>query len=256
MGKSIVHSGFNHWQAEHIPGALHLDMVSDLSAPSENISYGLPAPGVVQTVLRRLGVENDDIVVLYGSGYLGPVVRCWWVLKASGVQDVRILDGGFEAWKAMHLPVSQQASVFPESRFLAVAQPSMLSTMADVETAMQREDTCLVNALSFEQFCGSGGAHYGRPGRIPGSTSVPFRSLLEEGSSWFKTKDAITAIFSSAGVLQSEKIINYCGGGIAASGTAFALHLIGREDASLYDGSLIEWCADAQQPLDVGLKSA
>jgi len=139
---------------------------------------------------------------------------------------------------------------------LAVAQPSMLSTMADVETALHREDTCLVNALSFEQFCGSGGAHYGRPGRIPRSISVPFRSLLEEGSSWFKSADAIRAIFSSAGVLQSEKIISYCGGGIAASGTTFALHLIGREDASLYDGSLIQWCADAQRPLDVGLKSA
>lgn len=252
MGKSIVTSGLQAWQNAHVPGSQYLNMVTDLSAPAVSIAYGLPGPEKIQSVMRRLGVNQDDTIVLYGSGYLGPVTRSWWVLKASGARDVRILDGGFEGWTKAALPVSRASITVEEGSFVSAPQPAMVASIADVKTAINDCDTALVNALSPEQFSGMGGTHYGRPGRIPGSINVPFRSLLKEGTSWFRDVDAITDMFAAQDVLKKDKIINYCGGGIAASGTAFALHLIGRDDASLYDGSLINWIADPARPLVVG----
>ena len=251
MGRSIVKDGFEAWQKAHVPGSQYLNMFTELSAPTDKIAYGLPIAERVQSVMRRFGVNHDDTIVLYGSGYLGPVTRTWWVLKASGARDVRVLDGGFEGWTEASLPVSSRSTLVDEGSFLAAARPAMVASITDVEKAIYRRDTALVNALSPEQFSGLGGAHYGRPGRIPRSKSVPFRSLFKEGTSWFRDLDEITHIFEAQDVLHKDKIINYCGGGIAGSGTVFALHLIGRDDALLYDGSLIEWCTDPKRPLVV-----
>jgi thiosulfate/3-mercaptopyruvate sulfurtransferase len=251
VGRSIAVSGLDAWQNAHVPGSQYLNMFTELSAPTGSIAYGLPTAERVQSVMRRFGVNHDDTIVLYGSGYPGPVTRVWWVLKASGARDVRILDGGFEGWTAASLMVSEESVALEEGDFLAAAQPTMVASSVDIEKAINSRDTALVNALSPEQFSGRGGTHYGRPGRIPGSINVPFRSLLKEGTSWLRNLDEITKIFAAQGVLKKDKIINYCGGGIAASGTVFALHLIGRDDASLYDGSLIDWSADPTRPLVV-----
>ncbi len=251
VGRSIVESGLSAWQKSHIPRSQYLDMSNELSTPTNTIAYGLPDAAAIESVMRRFGINNDDVIVLYGSGYPGPVTRSWWVLKASGVCDVRILDGGFEGWTGAGLPVSDESIAVKEGSFIAAPRPAMVASMADIELAIHDGNAAVVNALSPEQFSGMGGAHYGRPGRIPSSINVPFRSLLRDGTSWFKEVHEVTDMFEAAGVLKKDKIISYCGGGIAASGAVFALHLIGRDDASLYDGSLFEWAADPTRPLVV-----
>ncbi|MGV0878920.1 rhodanese-like domain-containing protein [Martelella sp. FLE1502] len=252
VGKSLLVSGRDDWARAHIPGARFLSMPDDLSAPRPTVPYGLPEADRVQTVLRREGLRNDDVVVLYGNGYPGPVVRTWWVLIASGAGDVRILDGGFEGWCAAGLPITDADASWPEGDFAARPVAALRADAAAVNAAIGDPGTALVNALSPEQFTGDGGAHYGRPGRIPGSVSVPFRALMYPNGAWFRSPDEIADIFDHAGVLACPRIISYCGGGIAASGTTFALHLIGRRDAALYDGSLTDWSADPGRPMVVG----
>ncbi|MGQ3213464.1 MAG: sulfurtransferase [Shinella sp.] len=251
VGKSILISGYQDWARAHIPGARYLSMPDELSAPSGNIPYGLPGGEQIEHVLRAHGVNDGDIIVLYGSGYLGSVVRSWWVLTASGAKDVRILDGGLEGWRDAGLPLND-ASTAPESgNFHARPRPDLVADADEVAAGIGNDDVVLLNALAPEQFKGSGGAHYGRPGRIPDSISVPFRDLLQPGTSRFKSEDEIRTILEAAGVLARPRIISYCGGGVAASGTTFALHLIGRDDAALYDGSLTDWSADPARPMAV-----
>lgn len=251
VGKSILVSGYDDWARAHIPGARYLSMPDELSAPSRNIPYGLPSAGWIEGVLRSHGVNDGDIILLYGSGYLGPVVRSWWVLTASGAQDVRILDGGFEGWRDASLPLTDVTTMPIVGNFLARTRQHLVVDADEVAGAIDDNDVVLLNALADEQFKGTAGAHYGRPGRIPGSVNVPFRNLLKPGTSWFKSEAEIRAIMDAAGVLAKRQIISYCGGGVAASGTTFALHLIGRDDASLYDGSLTEWSADPGRPMVV-----
>jgi thiosulfate/3-mercaptopyruvate sulfurtransferase len=123
----------------------------------------------------------------------------------------------------------------------------------DVERAMQSGQACLVNALSAEQFEGTGGAHYGRPGRIPGSVSLPARACIDQESGLWQSKETIQSLAQAAGVAPPDHpVIVYCGGGIAATATGFALQYAGWTQVSVYDNSLLEWSADPARPMAQG----
>src|SRR3989442_1465426 len=90
------------------------------------------------------------------------------------------------------------------------------------------------------QHRGEGGVHYGRPGRIAGSVNVPAHRLVDGESKVFLPAGDLAAMFAETGAAQAEKVITYCGGGIAASADAFVLALLGHDNIALYDGSLSE----------------
>lgn len=106
-----------------------------------------------------------------------------------------------------------------------------------------------INALAREQFEGTGGAHYGRPGRIPRSVSMPLRAMLDARTGRFHDAARLRAMLAATGAFEAERIIAYCGGGIAASGTFFVLSLLGHDRVALYDGSLLEWSRDPDLPM-------
>jgi thiosulfate/3-mercaptopyruvate sulfurtransferase len=93
---------------------------------------------------------------------------------------------------------------------------------------------------------------YGRPGHIKGSVNVPGLALLDPLTNRFVSRARLEQLFRDAGVLDREKVITYCGGGITATATAFALALIGQPDPQVYDGSLGEWAPDERLPIELG----
>jgi thiosulfate/3-mercaptopyruvate sulfurtransferase len=251
VGPSIWVSGRPEWEKGHIPGAQHVTMIDDFADPRGDIAYRLPEQEAVAERLRRLGVDEDSTIVLYGAGYLAPVTRIYWVLRASGARDVRLLDGGWERWVAEGRPVEATAPHFPRGNFVGHRIGAMLATRDEVLAAVGDPSACLVNALTEEQFRGTGGPHYGRPGRIPGSLCLPLRAMLDPATGRFLDIDRLRAMVAEAGVGDAERTILYCGGGIAASGTFFVLSLLGHDRVSLYDGSLLEWSKDASLPMEV-----
>lgn len=252
VGASICTSGRPDWEKGHIPGAQYVSMVEDFADPGGGIAYRLPAQPVVAERLRQLGIDDDSTVVLYGAGYLATVTRIYWVLRVSGVRDVRLLDGGWERWVAEGRPVSTAAVSVPRGSFSGQRIAAMHAGREAVCAALDDASVCLVNALSGEQFRGTGGAHYGRPGRIPGSISLPLRAMMDAATGRFHDLDRLRAIVTEAGVTENQRVIAYCGGGIAASGTFFVLSLLGHDNVALYDGSLLEWSTDASLPMVVG----
>jgi thiosulfate/3-mercaptopyruvate sulfurtransferase len=198
-----------------------------------------------------LGIGEGARVVVYSQQEPMWATRLWWLLRYHGFDQVELLDGGLRAWRAAGLPLVTTV-VEPRPRpFLGTVRPALLARRADVEAAVAEGGTCLVNALSPEAFRGEGVTSYSRPGRIPGSVSVPARSLL----------DPVSAVFRPLAELRQElaacldparPVVLYCGGGISATVDAFALALLGRDDVRLYDGSLSEWSADPDLPLDLG----
>ena len=252
VGPSIVESGRSDWQAGHIPGSVYLHMVEDLSAPRDGLPYNLPPPEHITDLLASIGVNQDTRVVLYGAGFFNAITRAWWVLKASGVADVRILNGGWPRWTAENRPVSTGKTVFGRGNFQARRQAGRIAARIDVEAAIQDPDVVLINSLTPEQFHGTGGAHYGRPGRIPGSVNLPSRDLMESEPLLNKPLGTLEQMFKQSAVFEHEKVICYCGGGIAASNTAFVLDMLGHESVALYDQSLLEWSADRDLPMEVG----
>lgn len=252
VGPSRIESGRARWESGHIPGAAYLHMTEDLSAPRDGLPYNLPSGQHMTALLSRIGVDRDTIIVLYGTMQTTAITRAWWVLRASGVQDVRILDGGWHRWTAEGRPTTTEVSTFAPGNFVASPTPALITDRAAVRAAINDSGALLVNALSPEQFRGTGGAHYGRPGRIPGSVNLPTMALIDPQTQRYRPLAELERMFAAEGVFERERVIAYCGGGIAASTTVFVLEMLGHPHASLYDESLLEWSNDPELPMETG----
>lgn len=252
VGPSRIESGRARWESGHIPGAAYLHMTEDLSAPRDGLPYNLPSVERMTSLLSRIGVNSDTIIVLYGTLHTTAITRAWWVLRASGVRDVRILDGGWQRWLAERRPTTTEVRQFPAGNFIASRMPELIANRNTVKEAMNDSGALLVNALSPEQFHGTGGAHYGRPGRIPGSVNLPTVTLIDPQTQRYRPLAELEAMFAGKGAFDHERVIAYCGGGIAASATVFVLEMLGHPNASLYDESLLEWSNDPELPMETG----
>ena len=118
-----------------------------------------------------------------------------------------------------------------------------------VRAALDSGHTCVVNALDRAQHRGET-QHYARPGHIAGSANVPAMELVDEATHRYRPLDELRAAFADV-VGRDERVITYCGGGIAASSDAFVLHMLGHDDVAVYDNSLSEWAADPSLPMEV-----
>lgn len=250
VGPSKITSGRPDFERGHIPGAQHVDMVADLSDPAGEFPYTLPAPDQIAALLGRLGNSADDHVVLYAATHAMVATRAWYVLRALGHRRLSILDGGLAAWTASGHPLSTAVQQPVAVHYAPAARRAHYASRDDV--AACGSDTIVVNALSPEQYAGTGGAHYGRPGRIPGSVNVPAASLLQPDGMTFRPVEEIRETLAAQGVSPERPVITYCGGGIAATVDAFALELTGHRDWAVYDDSLLQWSADERNPMQTG----
>ena len=284
VGPSRIESGRARWAQARIPGAQHVCMVEDLSDPAGRFPYTLPQAADLRRRLGERGIHSGQHLVLYGSSHPMVVTRAWWVFTALGWPRVSVLDGGWATWLAEGRPVDQgppqdgpaeldqdrpghspsalrpiDAGPGGASGHGSVGhepQPACPDRLADAQAVAQAVDTgsaWLVNALSVEQFLGTGGAHYGRPGRIPGSISLPARDLVEADPACWLAPESVRERARQAGLVNDGRpVIVYCGGGIAATATAFALERAGWADVRVYDNSLLEWSADPARPMTTG----
>lgn len=252
-GPYAVRSAHAEYAGAHIPGAAFADIPRELSSAAAPFPFALPEPGEFAAAAGALGIGEGLHVVAYAQDSPMWATRLWWLLRYFGFDAVSVLDGGLPAWIAAGGMLSDEPARHPPATFTARARPELLALRADVEAVTRGKDVaCLVNALTAAAFRGEGPTSSSRPGRIPGSVNAPWTSLIDPDSFRFAGPAELREAFERAGVLGPEPVIAYCGGGISATVDLFALSLIGREDARLYDGSLTEWSADPALPLELG----
>jgi thiosulfate/3-mercaptopyruvate sulfurtransferase len=250
-GGMRAESGLAAFEQAHIPGAGFADLIQALSDTSSPLRFTLPSAAAFATTLGGLGIGQDTHVVLYAD-VAHWAARLWWMLRHYGFDNAAILDGGLHAWKAEGRALESGAAKPVAVQSLSLSQNrGLFCDMAAVQGAMGASDTLTINALLPEQHAGSGGSHYGRPGRIPGSVCVPARNLTDRNSRRFLPLAELREQFQTVDTLSRDKVIVYCGGGIAASGDAFVLHLLGQDNVQVYDASLQEW-ARSDLPMDLG----
>ena len=252
--KSGPVSGRAEWEHGHIPGSDFADLINDLSDPN-NTRYSFPFPPAAQfaQVMSSLGVGDGVRVVVYDTGAMMWAARLWFLLKAYGFDDAAVLNGGWQKWTSEGRPVSTEPSSRPEATFIPRPRPELIASKEDVLAAIGDRSQVIVNALRPESHTGQAVPRHGRPGHIASSVNVPAMgpgSIVESETSTYISLDQIRAKFAAAGALGKERVITYCGGGIAASSAALALHLIGIENVALYDGSLSEWARDPELPME------
>ena len=192
----------------------------------------------------------DSRVVLYSSSSVMWSTRAWWLLHYLGYERMSVLDGGFDAWRAAGRPVETAVPRFPRGDFQARPRPDTFADKQAVADAIGDPSVCTVNSLGAAMHRGESRSSYARQGRIAGSGNLPFSELLTEGR--FKSADEMREVLAASGMLDADRVITYCGAGIAATIDAFACVLVGQDRVAVYDGSLSEWALDPDAPMEVG----
>lgn len=243
--------GREAYEKSHIPGAVFCNVLAELRDPDNPLPLMMPKPDAFAKAMEALGVGEGTRVVVYDRGAGMWAARVWWSLKVFGFDNAAVLDGGWTKWTAENRPISAERPSPAPARFIPRHRPHLIASKTEVREAIGAADAKLVHSLSNAEFTGDT-VRMPRAGRIAGSVNVPASSLIDPSTNAYLAPDALKAKFETAGATGEGRIITYCGGGVAACSTALALAMLGAGDVAVYDGSLAEWTADPDAPMEVG----
>lgn len=246
-----VGSGLAGYAASHIPRAAFLDLQNDLSETDSPYSFTLPDLASLAERFERIGVGTPYHIVLYSRNGVQWATRIWWMLHLLGYEKVSILNGGFDAWLKLGLPVDCETTVFPSAELPVSPSPALSVDKEGVLKAVEDGDKTLLNALTEDIHLGQN-PRYGRPGHILNSKNIPFHLFVEPASGEIVSPQKARRLLDKAGVTPDHEIINYCGGGIAATLNYFVMYQLGFPKLSIYDNSMSEWAMDPSLPMATG----
>ena len=205
--------------------------------------------------MAKLGIGRDDRIVIYDDSDVKTSSRAWFILRMNGLRNVALLDGGIAKWKAEGRPL-ERGEAFGESIAAQEAQSDWrnVRSKTDVIANIDSRAEQVIDARDAGRFTGEtpDTIHNLPGGHIPGARNLFFGDLFAADGT-FKSKGDLRTAFERAGVDLSRPIVTSCGSGVTASVLLFALHLLGIDDAALYDGSWSEWGADPATPKETGV---
>lgn len=251
-GPYVPESGAETYRPEHIPGALFADLLGDFADPDNPEPWTAPDHERFAAAAGALGIGDGATVVVYDQHDGFWATRFWWHLRYEGFENVTVLDGGLPAWKAAG---HQVTDVLPEPTprtFTGTRRPELFRSTEEIAASLDNENTILVNVLDEPTYRGEVDT-YARRGHIPGSINLPVFSLRDPETGTLRPTEDLRREFEAAGLLDDDRtVVTYCGGGIAATGVAHALALVGREDVAVYDRSMTAWAGRPELPLVTG----
>jgi thiosulfate/3-mercaptopyruvate sulfurtransferase len=234
-----------------------MDLDADLAAPRGQGPgrHPLPTAEVFARAAGRVGIGSDTHVIAYDASGGAYAARLWWLLRYFGHSNVSLLDGGWPAWQAAGFPTTLEAPTITPATFVAVPHPEMVVDAAAVD-ALRRDPRALVlDARLAERYEGKVEPIDPQAGHIPGALSAPYPgNLCDDGR--MKNAEDLRERFLALGADSADAIVCYCGSGVTAAHIVLALHIAGRTDALLYEGSWSDWSSDPTRPVAIGPEPA
>jgi thiosulfate/3-mercaptopyruvate sulfurtransferase len=236
--------------AGHIPGAVFFD-IDGIADRATSLPHMLPAATEFADAVGALGIASGDRVVVYDARGVVSAARVWWTLRAFGHDRVAVLDGGLRAWRSEGRPIAAGESSPPRRQFRAALRPELVRDLEAMRRNLATHAEQVVDARSRGRFEGTEPEPRAglRAGHIPGSRSLPYEALYRPNGTLLPP-DALRSAFIDAGVDLGKPITTTCGSGITASVLALALHVVGRPDVAVYDGSWTEWGGRHDTPVE------
>lgn len=227
------------YDAGHLPGAIHLDIDTDLVAADGPGRHPLPDPGVFATRMAAAGIGDEHLVVAYDDLGGWVAARLWWMLDSLGHRDVQVLDGGIGSWMAAGHPLTTGVRARPAAR-LSLA--SAWARTIDRDALRARLGSLrLLDARAGPRFRGETEPIDAVAGHIPTAVNAPTEgNLAPDGS--FLSAGALVERFRSLGALgEDQDVVTSCGSGVSACHNALAMRAAGLPDPLLYPGSYSDW---------------
>jgi len=259
--------GSDLYLAGHIPGAIYVDLDSELADPPTYADGRHPLPSLdrLQTAARRWGLQPGQLVVAYDTIGGMAAARLWWLMRDCGIQ-VRILDGGLVAWKSKGYPIDIGNVVSTPSEIELTPGRSKVLPLGEVLDFAAHNK--LLDARGGIRYRGETEPIDLRAGHIPGAHSAPAGHDVDADGYFLPDRD-LAARFARHGIgplaqpVLREQSANdsndspdpnvavYCGSGVTASHEIACLAILG-VDAALFPGSYSQWVGDPNRPVAVG----
>jgi thiosulfate/3-mercaptopyruvate sulfurtransferase len=237
----------------HLPGAVHCDWSTDLSAPppaSGHPRWMLQGPDAFAATMSRLGISNDTMVVGYDAEGGHHAARLWVALRRYGHDKMAVMEGGIQKWTAEGRPLDKGEAKVPPARFVPHPREGVMATKEEVLAAVRTGDPWLLDVRRDSEFTGEE-KRAARGGHIPGAVNILWKDALRDD--WtLKDADELEDMYSNAGFGAETSAVTYCQAGVRAAFTHLVLTALGHDDVRTYDGSWEEWGNDASLPIIVG----
>ncbi|MDJ0351218.1 sulfurtransferase [Pseudarthrobacter sp. PH31-O2] len=243
-------NGREHYLAEHLPGAVFVDLANELAGPADprRGRHPLPSRDHFQRSARSWGIRTGDVVVVYDNSGNLAAARLWWMLRQAGVRDVCLLDGGLAAWLDAGFDVESGEPATGQGD-VVLTGPAMEVVDAG-QAATWGQHGLLLDARAGERYRGEFEPVDPRAGHIPGAVSAPTTANLGADGK-FLPPDVLRERFAGLGAGADVPIAVYCGSGVTAAHEIAALEIAGFP-AALYPGSFSEWCNSVSHPVVTG----
>ncbi len=249
------YSGQPSFSGERIEGAIDTQAYTDFQSPATIERGQRPLPDIsdLQEKARAWGLRGESTIVIYDADRSMTAARAWWVLRWAGLPDVRVLDGGFPAWRAAGFPVTSQVAT-PATSNIVLTTGHMDEIGAD-EALRLAVDGVLLDARIRPNYIG-GQSLAGQPprGHIPHAISAPAPDNVTDYGN-FADSATLKEMYRALGADGRKPVGVYCGAGMSAAHTVLALAAIGI-NAAMYPGSWSAWVSDPARPVVFGADPA
>lgn len=244
--------GEAQYRAAHLPGAIYVHLDRDLSGEKtgRNGRHPLPATDDFLARMRAWGIAPQVQVVAYDQNNGMYASRLWWLLRYFGHDAVAVLDGGWAKWTAEGRPVcaGDEGKRAP-GLVAAQAREALRLTAAEVEQVRTNPAWKVVDARAPERYRGEVEPFDPVAGHIPGAVNH-YNALNVNADGTFRAPEELRARFLALlGDVPPERVVMYCGSGVAAAHNVLAMEVAGLPGARVYVGSWSEWCSDPQRPV-------
>jgi thiosulfate/3-mercaptopyruvate sulfurtransferase len=244
----------------HVPGAVYTHYKKDKwrvdgKKNGRKVSGVLPPVDHMEKLVGRLGIGNDDHVVIIANGSgpaeMGTATRLYWTFLVLGHDNVSIMDGGMRAWvKDKANPLETAANKPTAKTFKADFRDELIATTDEVKAAM-KDGTTLIDSRPVAQNLGVTKSSKVRAfGTIPGAISVPGEYMTFNNGGQLRNSGSLAKLYELSSAPTTGKSITFCNTGHWASLGWFSEYaLLGNKESAMYDGSLAEWTTDDGAPM-------
>lgn len=244
-------NGAAEYAAGHVPGAVFFDQ-DVIADHASGLPHTIPSPEFFAAEVGKLGISDTDTIVVYDGPGIFTAPRVWWLFRTMGARSVFVMDAGIDAWRKEGRPLETDLPEPAPAVFHTNFNPYAVTSFEEMRGIVTTGARQIADARGAGRFTGEEAEPRAgmRSGHMPGARNMPSGIFSADGR--FKDLSELRQLFADARIDLGRPVVTSCGSGVTAAIITLALHSLGHEDNTLYDGSWSEWGGRDDTPVVTG----